>query len=228
MYKRQDTTAYPEGYDITQIRSIHAWGDSATYSHQVYDLYVSCVGAPNTFTFLKSVYYAVPGHEWEYGGGSANSTQVTLTNSTGTITSGVARIQVQYTYGGGGSSEKQIAREFMVVGAPSATTAPSVDNANGATNITSQSAYLCGTASAWGNVRIYWGATDGGTNAGSWIHSVEVGPKAGGFSAQVTGLAALETYYYRCYATNRLGTAWASTAASFATGRLRGGVTSLR
>ncbi|MBK1876472.1 DUF6288 domain-containing protein [Pelagicoccus mobilis] len=59
-------------------------------------------------------------------------------------------------------------------------------------------------------VHIYYGTTDGGTNTASWDASVEIGPRSGEFSQVATGLTMDTRYYYRAYATNSAGSAWAS------------------
>jgi hypothetical protein len=64
----------------------------------------------------------------------------------------------------------------------------------------------------------YWGTTDGATASGSWEHVVDLGPQAvGDFAAKVSGLTPGMTYYYRYYASNIDGGAWASSSASFTT-----------
>ncbi len=64
---------------------------------------------------------------------------------------------------------------------------------------------------------ICWGTADGGTNAGAWntvqlIGNVSNGP----FAFIVSNLTEHARYYYRAYATNSFGEAWAETTASFA------------
>ena len=66
-------------------------------------------------------------------------------------------------------------------------------------------------------VTIYYGTTDGHTNAASWAHSVSIGQANGNFSTTVTGLTTNTTYYFTAYATNNAGATWAQPSASFAT-----------
>jgi hypothetical protein len=99
--------------------------------------------------------------------------------------------------------------------------APTVDNGGGAASVARASAQLRGTVlggtpdpAVW----IYWGATDGGTTPGSWNHVISLGQKtAGGFSANVAGLSPVQSYWYRCLASNSVGAAWASSSATFIT-----------
>lgn len=100
--------------------------------------------------------------------------------------------------------------------------APAVDNANGATNILSISATLTGTLTSTGGlptqVHAYWGTTDGGTTFGNWGHTNDLGTNAAGpLSLDVTNLLPQTTYYYRFYATNQSGTAWAVATTNFQT-----------
>ena len=98
---------------------------------------------------------------------------------------------------------------------------PSVNNAQGATNVTYSGASLNGsllsTGSAPTTAYVYWGPTDGGTNQTSWSNSTSFGVCAAGqaLSTNVT-LSPPGTYYYRFYATNGAGEdAWAVSSASF-------------
>jgi hypothetical protein len=110
---------------------------------------------------------------------------------------------------------------------PASTTFPIVDNSTGASNVTMSSAYLCGYLASTGTtpttVTVYWGATDGGTNKGSWGGTpIDMGQHAiGGMSTNVAGLSCGTTYYYRYYATNSAGDCWAPVSSSFAVPRYR-------
>jgi hypothetical protein len=67
-------------------------------------------------------------------------------------------------------------------------------------------------------VAIYWGTTDGGTNAAAWSQAVRWEAQTlGPFYADVTGLTARTIYYYRCYASNTSGQAWSPVSAQFKT-----------
>ena len=67
-------------------------------------------------------------------------------------------------------------------------------------------------------VKIFYGTSDGGFDAGSWDASVTLaGTQGGAFSAGVGGLSAATAYFFRAQATNPAGTAWASPAGSFET-----------
>lgn len=66
-------------------------------------------------------------------------------------------------------------------------------------------------------VTIYYGTTDGGTDAGSWAASSPVGNQSGTFSRLVTNLQPTTTYYFRARAQNVAGQAWATSSLSFTT-----------
>ena len=60
-----------------------------------------------------------------------------------------------------------------------------------------------------------WGTNDGGTNMSAWSNLTPLGLRgAGALSTNLSGLAN-QSYYYRFFATNQYGQAWAATAASF-------------
>ena len=115
-----------------------------------------------------------------------------------------------------------------VYGSPYATiyeyppAAPTVTNAFGATNITDSTATLNGDLTSDGGddnttVDIYLGTTDGGQTT-NWDRFKNLGETAmGDFSEPMTGLTPRTTYYYRCYATNSAGPAWAPESSSFVT-----------
>jgi uncharacterized repeat protein (TIGR03806 family) len=66
-------------------------------------------------------------------------------------------------------------------------------------------------------VTIYYGTTDGNSNAASWAHSVLIGQTNGNFSSTITGLATNTVYYFTAFATNTGGGTWAQPSASFTT-----------
>ncbi|MEM7391754.1 MAG: hypothetical protein AAF492_05335, partial [Verrucomicrobiota bacterium] len=67
-----------------------------------------------------------------------------------------------------------------------------------------------------GDIRIFYGPNDGGTNIGSWLHAESLGPiDTRAFSAELTGLIyGIETHV-RIYASNAYGAAWSSGTLSF-------------
>jgi hypothetical protein len=79
-------------------------------------------------------------------------------------------------------------------------------------------AQLRGTlANGPADVRLYWGQTDGGTN-GPWANTNRLaGAASGSFSSNASNLLYGLTYYYRSYASNQWGTAWAVATTNFTT-----------
>lgn len=101
------------------------------------------------------------------------------------------------------------------------TVPPDITNASGATGVTLLSAALNGQVVAGvptPSATVYWGPTDGGTTKAAWSNAVSMGSQSGAFSTNVTlSGVANRTYSYRCYATNAVGQAWASSSSSFTT-----------
>lgn len=81
-------------------------------------------------------------------------------------------------------------------------------------------------AGQWADGVLYWGTRDGRTEADAWEHATPVAETLQDGRASQAELAPLTpdtTYYYRGYATNASGDAWAPSTGSFRTGALRRG-----
>jgi parallel beta-helix repeat protein len=105
--------------------------------------------------------------------------------------------------------------------------APEVTNSTGASSVTATSARLNGaitnTGGANPTVTIYWGDNDGRTTSSNWDNTVPLGVKdAVTFSTDIIDLNSGTKYYYRCFALNSSGPAWAASSENFTT--LLGGV----
>ncbi len=99
---------------------------------------------------------------------------------------------------------------------------PAIDNATGASDVLSISAVLNGTLTATGGaptqVSVYWGETDGNTTFANWGRTNDLGVNpVGPLSLEVSYLWPNRIYYYRFYATNPDGEAWASATTKFQT-----------
>lgn len=100
--------------------------------------------------------------------------------------------------------------------------APAIDNLP-VTGVTSYSATLRGNVLSLGwptsvTVRICYGTSDGGTNVSAWSRNTTVGTRPlGSFSWGVGGLTSNAAHYFRCFASNAGGVAWAPTSAIFTT-----------
>jgi len=121
-------------------------------------------------------------------------------------------------WGGSYSGLQHYVVTVLRLNAVQASAAPTVTNASGATGVTATTATLNGNLTSNGGadttVHIYWGDNDGGT--GIWDTDVSlVALPVGAFSTSITSLTTGMTYYYRSYATNSVGTAWASSTSSF-------------
>ena len=66
-------------------------------------------------------------------------------------------------------------------------------------------------------VTMFYGPTDGGTNAGAWSHSNLIGQQAGMFAQTLNGLSPNSLYYFTANATNSAGMAWAAPSQLFTT-----------
>ena len=140
-----------------------------------------------------------------------------VTNSIGSgLLSGTRYYFRYYATNGAGEYWAPVSTVFSTLGAPT------VDNAGGATGVGQTSTTLNGTLVAGApspSVWFYWGTTDGGTNKGAWNQSpLAVGqPALAPFSSALSSLPANQTYYYRSYASNSYGEAWATASSNFTT-----------
>ena len=66
-------------------------------------------------------------------------------------------------------------------------------------------------------VTIYYGTSDGATNAASWANSISLGQTNGNFSASLIGLTTNTTYFFTAYGSNTAGIAWAQPSLRFTT-----------
>jgi hypothetical protein len=98
--------------------------------------------------------------------------------------------------------------------------APAVDNI-AASGITGSSAVVGANVTSTGgqapDVTIYYGTVNGGTVAGSWAASVSIPSLTGSATRSLSGLSPGTTYFFRAFAQNSGGSAWAPASASFAT-----------
>ncbi|MEM7392180.1 MAG: DUF2341 domain-containing protein, partial [Verrucomicrobiota bacterium] len=99
---------------------------------------------------------------------------------------------------------------------------PVIDNSIGASGVTDSDAALNGTLLTVGSpptaVSVYWGPTDGGTNAAAWSNVLALGVQGeGALSVGISGLSEETTYYYRYAASNAFREVWAPDSAAFTT-----------
>jgi hypothetical protein len=90
-----------------------------------------------------------------------------------------------------------------------------------ATNVQGTLATLNGRVISTGGdvpgITLFYGPSNGGTNAGSWAQNVFIGTQAGVFSQTVTGLSPNTAYFFAVRATNLAGISWATPAVPFTT-----------
>ncbi|MEM7392592.1 MAG: lamin tail domain-containing protein, partial [Verrucomicrobiota bacterium] len=107
---------------------------------------------------------------------------------------------------------------------------PAVENAG--VNVYEERALLQGHLinGSQADVTLYWGPVDGGTNTGAWQNALSLGfISEGSFFGDVSNLFYGVEYFFRAFASNNHGVAWASSSTPFKTlrptsGQLGGGL----
>ncbi|NWK54990.1 lamin tail domain-containing protein [Verrucomicrobiaceae bacterium N1E253] len=149
---------------------------------------------------------------------------ITLGNQDATFSTGVSGLTPSTTYyfrcfasNSAGQDWADSTASFTTGALPD----PPVVVNHAASEVSYIEAYLNGAVTGTGgetpNVTIYYGDNDGGTVATSWDHSVSIGAQSGAFTTDLFGLTHNTTYYYRAFAQNSGGSAWASASGQFTT-----------
>jgi hypothetical protein len=126
---------------------------------------------------------------------------------------------IQWGASTGGNVSNQIfsttIESFEVVVNPGDATPPVVVVAAGST-LSATSISAAGEVTDTGNeapiVIVYYGTTDGGTDSGSWDGFVDGGAQVGAFTTLIEGLIPNTNYFYRMFASNSAGSAWADSS----------------
>ena len=204
------------------LASTTGWQNSST----------SCAIGNNPSTNNATGFSAIPAGVWFSSGlngaglyGAGQYTYFWTSNGNSVDYASSRYLSADNTYISGNSSFKNLGLSVRcVLGVGSNQTLPQVIT-NPATGISSVSAICGGTVTADGNDTVFsrgvcWSTSHNPTLNDS--HTTD-GSGTGGFTSNITGLAANTTYYVRAYATNSLGTSygeqWPFTTTSGTTGQ---------
>lgn len=151
------------------------------------------------------------------------SNSLALGTQTGAATGNATGLTANTTYyfraravNSAGSSWSAASSSFSTL----AITPPAISN-SAPLAVSGTNALLAGQVTATGNqaptVTLYYGLTDGGTTAGAWSNNIVLGPKSAGFTQQISGLTPTTAYFFRFFASNSAGSAWAAASDTFTT-----------
>ena len=190
----------------TGVRASRAWlqatlTDTGTSATAVWSYWGPANGGTNPDAWAHTNFF----------GTNAAACPVAYSNEVAGLSADTAYYYAFRAANAGGTNWSAV-RRFTTIGVPA------VDNAGGATRILDVQAQLNGalTHGAEANVTIYWGASDGGMDAAAWTRTNDLGLLSeGAFASLATGLTNGVTYYYRCYAANEVGEAWAPASTNF-------------
>ena len=120
-----------------------------------------------------------------------------------------------------GDTIREFSATFTIAEAPTLTnTMPTAVLANSA----SVGGEITNSGGLTPSVNIYWGTSDGGTNAAAWHNVVELGlvdfTDAGTVITALNGLSQDTDYFYRAFAQNEAGSQWAPSTSQFTTTRV--------
>ena len=146
----------------------------------------------------------------------------TLGQQSGTFSAAVSNLVANTTYYFAASASNFAGTAWATPSGSFITPVPITAITNlAATGVQGNSAIINGQVVTIGSptptVTLYYGPTDGDTNAGAWSNSVYIGQQGGSYSYTISGLATNKTYYFSAAAANNTGTYWASPSLSFST-----------
>lgn len=127
---------------------------------------------------------------------------------------------------GAGSDWTDVAGALTTLSA----TEPAVIVTPGSSSLPTQASFT-GEVTDVGNedpiITLFYGTSDGGSNAGAWDANVDLGAQGGLFTQVVGNLQSETVYFYRVFAENSAGGAWSATTATVTTSAFEGVTTSL-
>lgn len=168
-----------------------------------------------------TIYYG--DHDGDTAPGSWDAS-LDLGNPTGVFSSALTGLSPATTYyfrafasNGAGSDWADTTKSFVTASAPDP---PTIVNSP-VSDLDLTSATVGGEVTATGGelplITIYWGENDEVTNSNLWDNATVLGTQSGSFTHDLLSLTHNTTYYYRCFASNSGGSAWAPTTSSFTT-----------
>ncbi|MDG2124546.1 MAG: lamin tail domain-containing protein, partial [Verrucomicrobiales bacterium] len=175
-------------------------------------------GTPEVRLFWGVVDGGGVGADWE--------NVLVLGNRSGVFSSVVGGLSPATTYYFRAYAENGVAGSWATPTASFVTAAvPPVVVNRGVSELLAASALVSGEVTEDGGVppvvTLYYGAVDGGTDAGAWASSVDLGVQSGPVESALAGLAGETVYFFRFRAVNSGGEVWSGAGGVFTTPAVR-------
>lgn len=197
------------------VGNLEATGVSATGASLTGEVIETGVGAPEITVFWGAADGGLNAAAWERSRTLAGTHGGAFSTAVDGLQPGTLVYFTARATNGAGVSWSAAAESFETLPLP-----PVVENL-AATEVSATTATVGAQVISAGSlspqVTVFYGTSDGGTEAGAWAGSLPLGAFTGSGNGVIGGLAPATSYWFRCRAENAGGDAWATASGNFTT-----------